>query len=271
MFDLNRLLNLKPARTGPGFNALLDWKLLRGSHEFPGPDGGTCVNEAAIVAAGYPYTSVQSIDDCPPSFSRPMALFAMCLNDALDDDLRQELLVPFVTRLAGSADLPAIERERAQLIMTRIVADILSPLLDRSGHYQLAARARAIRTQRDFDAFARLVREALASAADHRLIGACGHAADAADQWHASRPTDIVLCASRVLGEVASVAEALAPDSARAGAAADIYRRAAAILDAALKIGKQADPLGPDVAAARLAGAKKEARVREQESFLPAA
>ena len=71
---------------------MLNWKLLRGSHEFPGPDGGTCINEAAIVAAGYPYRSVQSIDDCPSSFSRPMSLFAMCLNDALDDDLRQELL-----------------------------------------------------------------------------------------------------------------------------------------------------------------------------------
>jgi len=270
MFDLNRLLSLKPARTVAAFNALLDWKLLRGSHEFPGPDGGTCVNEAAIVAAGYPYTSVQSIDDCPSSFSRPMALFAMCLNDALDDDLRQELLVPFVTRLAGSADLPAIERERAQLIMTRIVADILAPLLDQSGYYQLAARARAIRTQRDFDAFARLVRDALANAADHRLIGACAHAADAADRWHASRPTDIVLCASRVLGEIASVAENL-PGGQRGRSSAEVYRQAAAILDAALKIGAQANPLGPEVAAARLADARKDARTREQGALLPTA
>ena len=33
-------------------HSLLDWKLLRGSHDWPGSDGGTCINEAAIVAAG---------------------------------------------------------------------------------------------------------------------------------------------------------------------------------------------------------------------------
>ena len=36
-----------------GFEHILNWKLLRGSHEFPGKDGGTCINEAAIVAAGF--------------------------------------------------------------------------------------------------------------------------------------------------------------------------------------------------------------------------
>jgi hypothetical protein len=270
MFDLNRLLSLKFTPSAADLKAMLSWKLLRGSHDFPGPDGGTCVNEAAIVAAGYAYKSVQSIDDCPASFSRPMALFAMCLNDALDDDLRQELLIPFVTRLAGSADVPAVERERAQFLMTRIVAEVLAPMLERSGHSQLAAYAGAVRTQRDFDEFARLVRGELATTSDHRLLGACGHAADAADQWHASRPTDIVLCASRVLGEIASLADARAQGPHRQRAAGDVSRRAAAIFDAALKIGKQADPLGPDVAVSRLADARNEARIRE-ERFMPAA
>src|SRR5499426_4127338 len=118
MFDFNRLLNALSARSGATaqFQRMLEWKLLRGSHEFPGPDGGTCVNEAAIVAAGYPYTPVRRIDDCPASFSRPLALYAMCLNDiVLDDTLRQELLLPFVTRLAGSADTPEIDLQRVAL------------------------------------------------------------------------------------------------------------------------------------------------------------
>jgi hypothetical protein len=259
MFDLNRLLSLKPTPAATDFNALLNWKLLRGSHEFPGPDGGTCVNEAAIVAAGYPYKSVQSIDDCPSSFSRPMALFAMCLNDAVDDELRQELLLPFVMRLAGSADAPAVERERAQFIVMRIVSDILSPMLARAGHAKLAARAAGVKTTRDFDEFARLVRDELATATDHRLMGACGHAADAADQWHASRATDIVLCASRVLGELAPIAECLTPGPRGRQAADGVYRQAAAILDAALRIGKQADSLGPEIAAERLANARRDA------------
>ena len=107
MFDLNRLLDVLSLRaaTPADFQRMLDWRLLRGSHEFPGPDGGTCVNEAAIVAAGYPYRAVHCVTDLPESFSRPIAMLAMCLNDTLDDDLRQELLLPFVTRLAGSADV----------------------------------------------------------------------------------------------------------------------------------------------------------------------
>jgi len=42
MFDFNRLLKLNPFRASVDFDRMLNWKLLRGSHEFPGPDGGTC-------------------------------------------------------------------------------------------------------------------------------------------------------------------------------------------------------------------------------------
>ncbi len=35
------------------FDHILNWKLQSGSHPFPGKDGGTCINEAAIVAAGF--------------------------------------------------------------------------------------------------------------------------------------------------------------------------------------------------------------------------
>src|SRR5919201_6149951 len=128
MFNFKHLLNRASSRAeaSPSFDfgRMLNWKILRGSHEFPGPDGGTCVNEAAIVAAGYPYTPVRRIDDCPLSFSRPLALYAMCLNEiVLDDALRQELLLPFVTRLAGSADTPAVDMQRVALIFPRTVAE----------------------------------------------------------------------------------------------------------------------------------------------------
>src|SRR5262252_8742627 len=115
MFDFNRLRNALSARAGATaqFQRMLDWKLLRGSHEFPGPDGGTCVNEAAIVAAGYPYRAVYCVKDLPASFSRPISMLALCLNDTLEDDLRQELLMPFVARLGSCADTPSVEMERA--------------------------------------------------------------------------------------------------------------------------------------------------------------
>ena len=46
-----------------GFDHILNWKLKRGSHAFPGKDGGTCINEAAIVAAGFPYRPVRSVEE----------------------------------------------------------------------------------------------------------------------------------------------------------------------------------------------------------------
>jgi hypothetical protein len=91
------------------FNHILNWKLKRGSHPFPGKDGGTCINEAAIVAAGFPYQPVRAVETMPDCFSRPICRLAMLLNDEADDAERQ-LLLPFVTRLA-CADTKA-ERER---------------------------------------------------------------------------------------------------------------------------------------------------------------
>src|SRR6202171_6344981 len=121
MFDLKRLFAPSSLHAGPaaGFQRMLDWKLLRGSHEFPGPDGGTCINEAAIVAAGYPYRAVYCVKDLPASFSRPISMLALCLNDTLEDELRQDLLTPFVARLGGSADSPKVEMMRAELMLQR--------------------------------------------------------------------------------------------------------------------------------------------------------
>ena len=100
------------------FDTILNWKLKRGSHRFPGPDGGTCINEAAIVAAGFPYQPVRSVQDMPVCFSRSICTLAMLLNDWSSDEERQQLL-PFVTRLA-CADTTEIEREREAYIAMRI-------------------------------------------------------------------------------------------------------------------------------------------------------
>jgi hypothetical protein len=37
-----------------GFDHILNWKLLSGSHEFPSKGGGTSINKAAVVA-GFKY------------------------------------------------------------------------------------------------------------------------------------------------------------------------------------------------------------------------
>ncbi len=91
------------------FGHILNWRLKHGSHTFPGQDGGTCINEAAIVAAGFAYRPVRNPDDMPACFSRPICRLAMQLNDETSDEERQHLL-PFVARLA-CADTPMVERE----------------------------------------------------------------------------------------------------------------------------------------------------------------
>jgi len=96
------------------FDHILNWTLKVGSHVFPGEDGGTCINEAAIVAAGFPYQPVRRVKDMPDCFSRPICRWAMQLNDDATDEERQRLL-PFVTRLA-CADTPEIEEKRAAYI-----------------------------------------------------------------------------------------------------------------------------------------------------------
>ena len=100
------------------FDHLLNWKLKRGSHQFPGPDGGTCINEAAVVAAGFPYQMVLFVEQMPACFSRPICRLAMYLNDMATDEQRQQLL-PFVARLA-CADTPKVEWERETYIKSRL-------------------------------------------------------------------------------------------------------------------------------------------------------
>ncbi len=101
-----------------GFDHLLNWKLKVGSHAFPGPDGGTCINEAALVAAGFEYRSICAAHEMPDCFSRPICQLAMFLNDNSTNEERQRL-PPFVTRLA-CADTPEVEKARAAYIMRRI-------------------------------------------------------------------------------------------------------------------------------------------------------
>lgn len=97
-----------------GFEHILNWKLKQGSHPFPGKDGGTCINEAAIVATGFKYRPVRAAEDMPDCFSRPICRLAMRLNDEASDADRQRLL-PYVTRLA-CADTPDVERRREAYI-----------------------------------------------------------------------------------------------------------------------------------------------------------
>ena len=106
-----------------GFDHILNWTLKKGSHPFPGPDGGTCINEAALVAMGFKYRPIRHMEDMPNCFSRPICRLAMLLNDEAKDDNARQRLLPFVTRLA-CADSAKVERERASYIQAHMTYPI---------------------------------------------------------------------------------------------------------------------------------------------------
>jgi hypothetical protein len=141
---------------------LLDWRLLTGSHEWPGPDGGTCINEAAIVVAGFHYSPVGGPEDFPPCFSTELGMLLLSLNDALSDERRQKLM-RFVLRLPGSKDVAKVERRRC-----RFVHDGIRGLLVKYG-LPLDSISSQLRSLDDRRVFAGQVGETIGAAAEHNL------------------------------------------------------------------------------------------------------
>ncbi|MFL6797979.1 MAG: hypothetical protein ACJ8F3_11250 [Xanthobacteraceae bacterium] len=233
------------------FERALNWKLLRGCHEFPGPDGGTCVNEVAVVAAGYPYRPVYSVHDMPVTFSRPLSMFALCLNDTLERELRQELLKPLVTRFAATANTAEVELERVELMLQRTIVDIIVPALERAGFSDLARRARSPRTRASVVEIARELRMGEQRAFDHGLLSALEHTDDAAAQLRRGHATEAVLCTFSAIRDIASL------DGERH--AETVYRHAVEILCAALEIGSPREPERLDVIARRIERVKRTA------------
>ncbi|AIQ90417.1 MULTISPECIES: hypothetical protein [Methylobacterium] len=225
----------------PDFETILNWRLLAGSHPFPGPDGGTCINEAAIVAAGLPYRAIRSSADCPPCFSRPVAAYALGLNDTMPDEARPQLMA-FVLRLSGSADAPEIEAARTRTLALESVRRILAPLCAVAG---MVEDAKACIGAPDWPAAL-----AAANAAAWRG-GARSQAAAEARRWREGALTAAVsrtATAAQRAGTdarcAAEVAEGAAPF------VAGTWSQACAILDEALAIGRQA----PEIA---LVGARQ--------------
>lgn len=228
--------------TGP-FDHILNWRLLAGSHAFPGPDGGTCINEAAIVAAGLPYRAITRTEDCPPCFSRPLAAYALGLNDAMPDHERGRLLA-FVMRLSGSADAPAIEAERIAFLARESVRRILPPLLDLAGLPDLAARCETAPDEGAAREAARAVeRKACALATASACARAWVRAARASAACRTGTAAIKAFADPRCAAEVAEGAAPFVPS---------IWPIAAAILDEALGIGRQAPEIDPVCARHRL-------------------
>ncbi len=135
MFDLNRLLNVQSSRRHRRFPApCSSWKLLRGSHEFPGP-GRRHLHQrsgdrrrrlsVSLGAVGRRLSVVVLASD--------VAVRACASTTRSTTNCGRKLLLPFVTRLAGSADSPRSKWSVRSMLMTRIVTDILAPALAQAG------------------------------------------------------------------------------------------------------------------------------------------
>ena len=127
------------------FQQLANFRLARGSHKQPNKGGNICVNEAAVIAAGFQYREIRDVSCLPDCFSRPVSEYAIYLNDFMMHRVRNQLLVPFITRLPGTSDAPWVEEERARLIVVETVRRIVAAEYDEVwGEPKLAARCRAV-------------------------------------------------------------------------------------------------------------------------------
>ena len=221
----------------PKTKSWLDWQLKQGSHEFPGADGGTCINEAALVVAGFGYREVTSVRDLPESFCPVISQYALSLNDAMPEGEVLNRLRPFAARLAGSSD-------------GRRVAEI------RAGHLALQAA-------RDFAALALRTVDAAAA----RRLGAVTTLQDALAELDGLTQRDWPENVGLSLGaahraiqralnsrDAIYTAELSAVSSIRAAAVdARAWDRALETLDQLLAIGRQADPIDVDLIEERAA------------------
>ncbi len=247
------------------------WTLKAGSHDFPGPQGGTCINEAAIVAAGFKYKAVGSARDCPPCFSRPIAAYAIQLNDRMYDKTRNELLMPFVTRLAGTADTPEVERDRVHHMAIRGVNLILPIVLRAAGREAEALKCERVTTLDEARTVAAEVRNTLPAAADaaaaayaaaYAYAAAAAYAAAYAyaDAYAAAAADAAADAAAAAYAAAYAYADAAADAAAAAAAAAarrSVWLASVQILDEAIRMGNQGDTISVDLAVERMTAARQ--------------
>ena len=180
-------------------------------------------------------------------FLSAIAAYAIALNDIMPDDLRQELLMPFVTRLAGTVDAQKIEVARIKLIALRTIRDILPISLRASGLHEHAERCE---TLKDFANAANAADDAANAANAARYAANAANAATNAayadrSAAYAAYAADDATNAANATRYAANCA-ANAADANAADAAANtskVFTIAASILDEAIRLGKQAEPI----------------------------
>jgi hypothetical protein len=101
------------------WSKLKNFRLAKGSHDDP-RGGEVCLVEAALLHGGFRYKSIRTAHDAPTCFSWIITHYAISLNDQMPDDLRHELLLPFVGRLAWTRRDSGTEQRRLKYIAQKI-------------------------------------------------------------------------------------------------------------------------------------------------------
>jgi hypothetical protein len=101
------------------WSKLKNFRLAKGSHDDPA-GGAVCLVEAALLHGGFRYKAIKTAYDAPTCFSWIIAHYAISLNDQMPDALRQELLLPFVARLAWTRRDSETEQRRLKYIAQKI-------------------------------------------------------------------------------------------------------------------------------------------------------
>lgn len=105
----------------------LPFRLDPGDHSLD-ESGYLCVNEAAIVAAGLEFNSVQETDDLPRCFSQVLGGFLLEVNDAAGSRaVRHQILESYVRRMYASRGTAAQERLRLVVFAKALAARLLLP------------------------------------------------------------------------------------------------------------------------------------------------
>ena len=78
--------------------------------------------------------AVRDVSCLPDCFSRPVSDYAIYLNDLMLHKVRNELLMPFVSRLPGTSNSPWIEAKRAEFIVIETARRIVAAEYDEICH-----------------------------------------------------------------------------------------------------------------------------------------
>jgi hypothetical protein len=205
--------------------------LAKGAHS--SSDGEMCLLEAAAWIAGEPWS------DHPACVCPVIATFGRTWNDNLNDDDRNRLLAPYVTKIVGTRSTPEVESIRSYMAADWLVRTSTPAWLRRAGldDHAMALESLPELTTEELCEAALPIINAAESAARSAAESAARSAAESAT-WSAARSAARSAAWSAARSAARSAAESAAESATRSAAwsalsetAAELQLSACELLD----------------------------------------